>query len=50
MPSTLPLGDPAPSDGLLPSQATDGSAERAFGLYVHIPFCAVRCGYCDFNT
>ena len=23
---------------------------RAFGLYVHIPFCAVRCGYCDFNT
>jgi putative oxygen-independent coproporphyrinogen III oxidase len=50
MPSTLPLGDPAPSDGLLPSQAADGSAERAFGLYVHIPFCAVRCGYCDFNT
>jgi putative oxygen-independent coproporphyrinogen III oxidase len=50
MPSTLPLGDPAPSDGLLPAQAADGSAERAFGLYVHIPFCAVRCGYCDFNT
>ena len=50
MPSTLPLGDPAPSDGLLPPQAADGAAERAFGLYVHIPFCAVRCGYCDFNT
>jgi len=23
---------------------------RAFGVYVHVPFCAVRCGYCDFNT
>ena len=50
MPSVLPLGDPAPSDGLLPQQAADGAAGRAFGLYVHIPFCAVRCGYCDFNT
>lgn len=50
MPSVLPLGDPAPSDGLLPQQAADGAAARALGLYVHIPFCAVRCGYCDFNT
>ncbi len=50
MPSVLPLGDPAPADGLLPAQAVDGAAGRAFGLYVHIPFCAVRCGYCDFNT
>ncbi|MDQ0756360.1 radical SAM family heme chaperone HemW [Arthrobacter sp. B3I4] len=50
MPSALPLGDPAPSDGLLPAQALEGAGGRAFGLYVHIPFCAVRCGYCDFNT
>jgi putative oxygen-independent coproporphyrinogen III oxidase len=23
---------------------------RRFGVYVHVPFCATRCGYCDFNT
>lgn len=22
----------------------------AFGVYVHVPYCASRCGYCDFNT
>ena len=22
----------------------------AFGVYVHVPFCSTRCGYCDFNT
>lgn len=49
-PSALPLGDPAPKDGLLPPNAAAAAAERKFGLYVHIPFCAVRCGYCDFNT
>ncbi|WP_026546866.1 radical SAM family heme chaperone HemW [Paenarthrobacter nicotinovorans] len=50
MPSVLPLGDPAPADGLLPPQVLAGVEHRKFGLYVHIPFCAVRCGYCDFNT
>ncbi|WP_062388213.1 radical SAM family heme chaperone HemW [Demequina iriomotensis] len=23
---------------------------RDLGVYVHVPFCSVRCGYCDFNT
>ena len=23
---------------------------RQFGVYIHVPFCATRCGYCDFNT
>lgn len=50
MPSALPLADPAPPDGLLPSSAAEGAAERNFGVYLHVPFCRVRCGYCDFNT
>ena len=50
MPSTLPLGDPAPVDGALPSSVVDGADRRDFGVYLHVPFCRVRCGYCDFNT
>ncbi|MDR6907081.1 oxygen-independent coproporphyrinogen-3 oxidase [Agromyces sp. 3263] len=50
MGSALPLGDPAPLDGLVPASAAVGAHERAFGVYVHVPFCRVRCGYCDFNT
>ena len=50
MPSVLPIGDPAPADGLLPASAADGAHERDFGVYLHVPFCRVRCGYCDFNT
>ena len=50
MGSALPLGDPAPLDGLLPASAAVGAHDRAFGVYVHVPFCRVRCGYCDFNT
>ncbi|HRQ00497.1 MAG TPA: radical SAM family heme chaperone HemW, partial [Terrimesophilobacter sp.] len=42
--------DPAPADGLLPASVAAGAAERNFGVYLHVPFCRVRCGYCDFNT
>ena len=45
-----PVGDPAPDDGLLPASAVVDAASRAFGVYLHVPFCRVRCGYCDFNT
>ena len=50
MPSALPIADPAPLSGLLPRGAAEGAAERDFGVYIHVPFCRVRCGYCDFNT
>ncbi|MEU6646493.1 radical SAM family heme chaperone HemW [Saccharomonospora sp. NPDC046836] len=34
----------------LPATALAGLGSRPFGVYVHVPFCATRCGYCDFNT
>lgn len=49
MASSLPLGDPAPADGSLPADIAIDE-QTAFGVYIHVPFCRVRCGYCDFNT
>ncbi|HET6152180.1 MAG TPA: radical SAM family heme chaperone HemW [Marmoricola sp.] len=50
MPSTLPDGEPVPVDGSLPASALAELGIRSLGVYLHVPFCAVRCGYCDFNT
>ena len=46
----LPDGELAPISGELPASAIVDAELRTLHAYVHIPFCKVRCGYCDFNT
>ena len=43
-----PQGEPF--DGHVPQSALATLGERPLSFYVHVPFCATRCGYCDFNT
>ncbi len=44
-----PEGSAWPKDGALPRNLV-GEGKTPLVAYVHVPFCTVRCGYCDFNT
>jgi coproporphyrinogen III oxidase-like Fe-S oxidoreductase len=37
-------------EGALSGDALASFGQRPFGMYVHVPWCSSRCGYCDFNT
>jgi len=43
-------GEAVPVDGSLPTSVLHNLSIRPLSFYLHVPYCASRCGYCDFNT
>ena len=50
MPSVLPDGEPVPDDGALPRLPWKAPPTGRSASTCTCPYCATRCGYCDFNT
>ncbi|WP_340159610.1 radical SAM family heme chaperone HemW [uncultured Hoeflea sp.] len=46
---SFPTGKPAPGTAGSDSIAPD-TGKPGFGIYLHWPFCAAKCPYCDFNS
>ena len=45
-----PEGQAWEERGRLRAELSEPDAKRPLAVYVHVPFCQIRCGYCDFNT
>ncbi|HZA96555.1 MAG TPA: radical SAM protein, partial [Burkholderiaceae bacterium] len=43
------MAKPAPSSTVEAQAARENAAVGKAGIYVHIPFCAAICNYCNFN-
>ena len=47
--STTPTRQSEATPFALPARSLEGVGKRPFGIYIHVPFCRHRCGYCDFT-